>query len=822
MFSIKNPVKNKIIKSLSIITILFFILCLGIIYFPDYITSQDSKTDALFNAIANGDINTVSNLINQVSNINSIKDEFGNSPLHIAIKHHHLDIVKILINKGINLNEEDKYGRNALHLAIIYSSKEKDESTDIIWEIIDRISYDDNIIFELTDKGKSPLHLAIEYQLYYITELLMKLEINRIGSADVDIRDNFGWTPLHYAVVNKNKEIIELMLDYGANPYLTNKNGQTPFEFTKNDDIKVLLIGKQFSRLTKLEKFIYESITKQDVDKVIKFLRAGASVYKRKKLDTKIYNIRTYYGHTPLHYASMSGNLSIMRTLITLGSDVNAKDNFGYTPLLYAVERGNSNAVRLLLKQNISENAKTKYSGNTSLHMAVEKGYTDIVKLLIRYKPQSLVNKHEEVINAQNTKDWTPLHFAYKNAYENIALYLIKQYADETILNINGYEPIEVKEKEKSDIKNKLSKVYYKIEEKEEKVFEVEKYEDPKKGIENDNNKTEEEPDVSVNEIGENDAELDYNDTDNTDNDITNDMDNDITNDTDNDITNDTDNDITNDTDNDITNDTDNDITDDDDDETSTRLTIFELCEMGEIDQTEILINNGEDVNQTNVNGDTPLHIASEYGYPDVAEMLISYGADINAKNNNNETPLYLACKYGYYDVVEYLVNQGADINIKTTNNDTPLNAAVQVDGEDIVDLFIDKNIDVNQTGENGNAALHTASESNNLNIVRTLLENGAEVDSVNNEGKTPLHLSSANDYAFVTITLIQNGANVNATDENGNTPLHEACANGSKQAMEILINAGAVPNTTNNEGKTCFDVVKDEDTLNYLTELTS
>ncbi len=287
MFSIKNPIKNKIIKSLSIITILFLILCLGIIYFPDYITAQNSKTDALFNAIANGDINTVSNLINQVSNINSIKDEFGNSPLHIAIKYHHLDIVKILINEGINLNEKDKYGKNALHLAIIYSNAEEN-NTDIVWEIIKKISYDDNIIFELTNNGKSPLHLAIEYQLYYITELLMKLEINRIDSADVDIKDNFGWTPLHYAVKTKNKEIIQLMLNYGANPYLTNNTGQTPFEFTKNDDIKELLIGKQFSRMTKIEKFIYDGIIKQETDKVKKFLRAGANAYKRKKMDTII------------------------------------------------------------------------------------------------------------------------------------------------------------------------------------------------------------------------------------------------------------------------------------------------------------------------------------------------------------------------------------------------------------------------------------------------------------------------------------------------------------------------------------------------------
>ncbi len=47
-------------------------------------------------------------------------------------------------------------------------------------------------------------------------------------------------------------------------------------------------------------------------------------------------NVKDEYGNTPLHYASMCGNLEVVKYLINKGADINKKNNKGNTPLHYA------------------------------------------------------------------------------------------------------------------------------------------------------------------------------------------------------------------------------------------------------------------------------------------------------------------------------------------------------------------------------------------------------------------------------------------------------------------------------------------------------
>ena len=44
----------------------------------------------------------------------------------------------------------------------------------------------------------------------------------------VNVSDNYGQTPLHFAAYHNETEIIKILLENGANPNLKNKNGKTP------------------------------------------------------------------------------------------------------------------------------------------------------------------------------------------------------------------------------------------------------------------------------------------------------------------------------------------------------------------------------------------------------------------------------------------------------------------------------------------------------------------------------------------------------------------------------------------------------------------
>jgi ankyrin repeat protein len=53
-------------------------------------------------------------------------------------------------------------------------------------------------------------------------------------------------------------------------------------------------------------------------------------------------------GNTPLHFASMMGNDSVVHKLLSKGANVNAMDNQGVTPIFLANYCGHGKVVNIL------------------------------------------------------------------------------------------------------------------------------------------------------------------------------------------------------------------------------------------------------------------------------------------------------------------------------------------------------------------------------------------------------------------------------------------------------------------------------------------
>ena len=66
-----------------------------------------------------------------------------------------------------------------------------------------------------------------------------------------------------------------------------------------------------------------------------------------------------------------------------------------------------------------------------------------------------------------------------------------------------------------------------------------------------------------------------------------------------------------------------------------------------------MLVARGADVNATDNDGETPLHMAAETGQRDVAEWLLGHKADINARDGDRRTPLHIAAMKGKKNVVD-------------------------------------------------------------------------------------------------------------------------------------------------------------------------
>lgn len=85
-----------------------------------------------------------------------------------------------------------------------------------------------------------------------------------------------------------------------------------------------------------------------------------------------------------------------------------------------------------------------------------------------------------------------------------------------------------------------------------------------------------------------------------------------------------------------------------------------------------LLLNRGAQVNMPR--GYSPLLQCHQ---EDIAKILLDHGADINATNDRGgQTPLHLAAQYGQLSTIKLLLSRGADPTLRTHDGETPLDIA--------------------------------------------------------------------------------------------------------------------------------------------------
>ena len=144
-------------------------------------------------------------------------------------------------------------------------------------------------------------------------------------------------------------------------------------------------------------------------------------------------------------------------------------------------------------------------------------------------------------------------------------------------------------------------------------------------------------------------------------------------------------------------------------------------------------VKEGGNLRETNVNGETLLHIAAKSSIPEIIEELVQGGLGVNVTDSSGNTPLIAACENGQLKNVVALLKHKADVNLlgKTKG---PLHVAVEKGEKEIVEHLLNKNsLEVNkQQKDNGNTALHIASFKGNKAIAKLLMTRGARSDVTN------------------------------------------------------------------------------------------
>ena len=125
------------------------------------------------------------------------------------------------------------------------------------------------------------------------------------------------------------------------------------------------------------------------------------------------------------------------------------------------------------------------------------------------------------------------------------------------------------------------------------------------------------------------------------------------------------------------------------------------------------------DVNATNDEGMTALHLAAANNRPEYANILLRFGADPNQQDNAGRSPLMAAVEANprYAAMVPLLLGENADPNLARADGVFPLYLAVELGRRDITDMLtiLADDLDVNQRSIEG--------EKTALGLAEELLE---------------------------------------------------------------------------------------------------
>jgi ankyrin repeat protein len=167
----------------------------------------------LHQAIVKQNLEKVTLLIESGADIEEL--DYVRTPLMRAVSSQNLEIVKYLISKKANVHYVNKFGHTMLHVAAMSKNPK-------VFEYMLSFNLDIN---RLDKRGGSVLNTAMKYvalQGKGVENLKLVLS-QKDGAKHINLIKN-GYTPLMVAC--ENKEVVKLLIQYGADVTIKNKRGR--------------------------------------------------------------------------------------------------------------------------------------------------------------------------------------------------------------------------------------------------------------------------------------------------------------------------------------------------------------------------------------------------------------------------------------------------------------------------------------------------------------------------------------------------------------------------------------------------------------------
>jgi len=154
--------------------------------------------------------------------------------------------------------------------------------------------------------------------------------------------------------------------------------------------------------------------------------------------------------------------------------------------------------------------------------------------------------------------------------------------------------------------------------------------------------------------------------------------------------------------------------------------------------------------------GCTALQWAIRKGHGPVIQTLVDYGANVNVTDFQGRTPLHLAvsaleecqtfdeCRF-CFDMIRFVIERGAVVNVADENGTTPLHLAAELGNEDVVSLLIENGACVDSQDNEGETPIFGAIRAQRTDVVKQLVQDfKADTLLQNSDGENAIEYSRA------------------------------------------------------------------------------
>ncbi|KAJ8668497.1 hypothetical protein QAD02_010160 [Eretmocerus hayati] len=165
------------------------------------------------------------------------------TPLHLAVHHGSLDLIKILLDKGAHVHALSDFFESPLVLSV---RLQRFGVTDLL------LTVDDLKDLDYPPNRMSHLHIACLRNNIIAVKKLIAQGANVNIMVESESLHWAGYTPLHFAVENHNPDVVKLLLKSGAKMMVKNSRSLTPLHLANivRDEVMIdILLAAQLFEL---------------------------------------------------------------------------------------------------------------------------------------------------------------------------------------------------------------------------------------------------------------------------------------------------------------------------------------------------------------------------------------------------------------------------------------------------------------------------------------------------------------------------------------------------------------------------------------------